>query len=967
MIRLADGVVVGRDLRVWAPGRDGVPTDAANSALRPGTAVAVGPAGRTGDEAAAALRELGALVAAGGVVTAGAGVDLGGGFQSARLAGGRGDRRDAVLAALRVLGVEQADRLGERAAVLVALFGPEVTRPVGTAAAHAIGAGHWPALHLATAASDLLGPEQLEQVLSWTAPQGTDPVPHGLASVLAEHLDRVFGTLPRPRRLALLRDVWESVCADQWRWRRPTRLPSFPLEVTGDDVAKRYRQHFDDLVESRLRQHSTTEPPTLASAARWTPDSWTWALWLRRAVHDALAATALLRVAMAVADHGVAEGIEGCRELIGTAEFLVDKDEATAACRLVPGQAPIPARPAVYLRHLHRLLAEDDGYTEAYVLERLATAPLYGRAVLDNLEGLLFEAGRTKRPQIAEQWHCEHFTQWRTVAGYSPVRPPESWDEPPLLSGDPSLAQRRRGPANAAAPNPAAAANAAAANAAVADELRRRVETQADMLWYAELADALVQLDGHDAAEVNYAEMVPYFELKPERPEAGPLRPGLESVPLAVAGAAQLVELGATGPDRPRTWAALVDGLLASATIAEALTGTFPVPAELSTMDGVSIPGTGVRLELARSPQQLAEWSAYMGNCIAGSYYLDEAAAGRTVLAALRDPDGRLVANIELLPTGNAGWHVEELRARFNHDPEPELERRIEEWVATLPGVPRRLGPSPTPRAHTRGRPRRQDGLREVGEALDALAGEALRTEETIEAQRVLDTPAITPVTTGRRRHGPERFDQAVRETLADRAAQLVPLWRATAVRPLAGALSRLDPRLRDRYANLDALAADSPLPPARRRLARLPEVAQARAMDLAALRLRAALGRLVRGADPVLPEAVTRYADTPLLCAMVLAVSTACVVPDRALAIVLAAGRDRVPGYPESWLCDPAGPWQRAWPDATELGADPQWTGQRIRLRVPNGWLGRGGWPALWGRAAGAGRRAAARRAEHR
>ncbi|MBO0870185.1 MAG: hypothetical protein J2P15_16625, partial [Micromonosporaceae bacterium] len=91
MVRLADGVVVGRDLRVWAPGTDGVPAarpgragpgqpvDAARTALRPGTAVAVGPAGATDEQTAAALGELAALVAAGGVVAAGAGVDLGGG------------------------------------------------------------------------------------------------------------------------------------------------------------------------------------------------------------------------------------------------------------------------------------------------------------------------------------------------------------------------------------------------------------------------------------------------------------------------------------------------------------------------------------------------------------------------------------------------------------------------------------------------------------------------------------------------------------------------------------------------------------------------------------------------------------------------------------------------------------------------------------------------------------------------
>ncbi|MBO0871146.1 MAG: hypothetical protein J2P15_21550, partial [Micromonosporaceae bacterium] len=736
-----------------------------------------------------------------------------GGFSSARLAGGRGDRRDAVLAALRVLGVEQAGRLGERAAVLVALFGTEVTRPVGTAAAQAISAGRWPALHLATAASDLLGPEQLEQVLSWTAPESTDPVPHGLASVLAEDLGRVLANLPRPRRLAVLRDLWEGVCADQWRRRRRTRLPSFPLEVTEEAVAKRYRRFFDDLVENDARQYLGRRP-SLAAAARWVPDWWNCARWLRRIVHDALAATALLRVAIAVADRGLVDGVAASRDLLRTAAFLIDKPAADAAARRVPDLADVPARPGVYLLQMHQRLGPDlvlDRTTRTDLPEWLAMAALYGRAVREVGQGLLNDAAQMPEPRgIANMWRCDHFTQWRTIAGYTAVRPPESWDQPPLLAGGQSLAQRLR-------ERPG--------------EPRQAVETQADVLWDAELADALAQLDGYDLAEVRYGDRGLWVDLNP-------VGPHLESVPQAVAGAAQLVELGATLPNRPRTWAALVDGLLATAVIAEALAGSFPVPAPLSTMDGVAIPGTDARLELARTPHQLAEWAAYMGNCIAGSYYLDEAAAGRSVLAALRQPDGRIVANIELLPKGSAGWRIEEFRARFNADPESQLCQRVEEWVATLPGIPRRRPRTPPPREHIRGRPRRRDGLRELGEALDALAGEALRAAETAGALRVLDTPAIAAVTGAGRRFGPQRYDQAVREALAGRAPDLAALWRATEVRPLAAALGRLDPRIRDRYAGLDALAAEPPLPAARRRLARLPEVAVARAVDLTALRL---------------------------------------------------------------------------------------------------------------------------------
>jgi hypothetical protein len=136
-----------------------------------GTAVALGPAGADDEQVRSAVAELRRLVVDGGVVAAGAGVELGPGFRSARLAGARGDQRDAVIAALRVLGREGAGRLGDRAGFLVALFGPAVTKRVGAAAALAIGQSRWAALHLASAASDVLGPEQLEQVLALPRPR----------------------------------------------------------------------------------------------------------------------------------------------------------------------------------------------------------------------------------------------------------------------------------------------------------------------------------------------------------------------------------------------------------------------------------------------------------------------------------------------------------------------------------------------------------------------------------------------------------------------------------------------------------------------------------------------------------------------------------------------------------------------------------------------------------------------------
>lgn len=49
MIRLAYGLVAGRDLGVWAPGPDGVTVDARRRAVPAGSAVILGP--RTADAA----------------------------------------------------------------------------------------------------------------------------------------------------------------------------------------------------------------------------------------------------------------------------------------------------------------------------------------------------------------------------------------------------------------------------------------------------------------------------------------------------------------------------------------------------------------------------------------------------------------------------------------------------------------------------------------------------------------------------------------------------------------------------------------------------------------------------------------------------------------------------------------------------------------------------------------------------
>src|SRR5689334_14458909 len=114
-VQLAFGVTAATGMRCWLPATGGKamprPVNERAGAHPPGSPVVVGPADADPGMVREATRQLTALVTHGTEVAAGAGVDLGGGFTSARLAGAHGDRRDAVLAALKVLGIDRADRL----------------------------------------------------------------------------------------------------------------------------------------------------------------------------------------------------------------------------------------------------------------------------------------------------------------------------------------------------------------------------------------------------------------------------------------------------------------------------------------------------------------------------------------------------------------------------------------------------------------------------------------------------------------------------------------------------------------------------------------------------------------------------------------------------------------------------------------------------------------------------------------
>ncbi|MFI6594713.1 hypothetical protein ACIBHX_00620 [Nonomuraea sp. NPDC050536] len=970
VIRLAFGVVAGKGQAVWdARGRvvrDGLPE---------GTPVVLGP--EHGDGQAAA-RELARLVAEGGVVAAGAGVELRPGFRSARLEGARGDRRDAVLAALRVLGVDGIERLGERAGVLVALFGAGATKPVAAAASRAIAEGRWADLDLASAASDLLEPEQLERLLTTpTAPRqperlpvapavlerlpvapadlerlpadlgqperlpatpadpghldaavadrgqgdgllggprqvdgildgpgqgdglldgagegdglhvavgGIDQAGHrGPASAVAENLGRVLEGFPAKRRLELLLDLRGRVAAAQARNRRTEKLTAVRSRL--EDVRRRYSDHADEQLIARVRAELGHEP-TLGEAARWVPPPWYWAQAAHRVMCDAQAATVLLRAAVAVAEYGTQAGLERCAAQLTAAAPLMGDGEAGWAARRVPGLAGVPARPGCYVRDLARRLGDTP---EPFAAQRLARAEDYGTVVL---------AAATERIAVAHRylhdWAKGTLSDWRAAVGHTEVRQPSTWLQPPVGGGEP-LANR--------APEE---------------------ETAGDLLWLADLADALAQLHGAEAAVAHYGDPTPYFLYHPDDPD--PLDPRYDTIALAVAGTAQLASYGGRVSRRCRTWAELVRELAASAHVSEALTGTFRLPAALAEADGLPLPGTDLRVECARGGRLLAEWASYMGNCIAGEYYVSGATRGDFGLVALRAPDGRIVANLELRP-GTRGWRVEEFRARFNDDPPPEVAEAVTRWVGSLrPAVPEQEPPdepSPSPRAPGTRRPGRL--FREIAEPLARQVARAMAAPET---ERALRTLQRAHNLTALRRMPAERLGRAFQDT------PLAELWAATGIRPLRAVLDNLDLTVR-----LAPLLADAPLPSSMRRLARHPDVAAARSMELVARRIRWTIGT----------PSHLRGAGTQVLCALVIAATargegTPITVP----------GETAVPGYPASDLADPAGPWQQALDGAVELGADLDAFWERVLesgLLVPETWLD-GGWPTLWSRA---------------
>lgn len=945
-VRLAFGVMTGPGLRCWSPAPGGRATPVEDRAGS-GTPVVVGPAGAVPEAVREAIKQLSLLVADGTEVAAGAGVDLGHGFTSARLAGAPGDRRDAVLAALRSLGPHDAHRLGDRSGILVALFGLSATKRVGAAANTAIVEQRWAALQLASAASDLLGPEQLERVLELDAPDGTDPFPRGAASTLSDHLSRVLTRYQRPRRLALIVSLWQHVCAQLLGRQRLVELASTQTRTDRiDRLRERHRDHFDEPILQQLNW-ATDDRPTLAAAARWRPPPWWTAEELSYLLKDAIAATALLRFARTMSDEGLAVAARKHREELVAADACLTKKERSAATRRREGAYSHPARPGRYVHDLLQPLRPGRTFTkktETYVKERVAMARNYGVVVLDAVTALV--RGMDEQPlqncwDTCKPWQAADLRQWRAAAGFG--RAPGGWEQPPLPDAHAdgpkqTLAQRM---AEAPAEDPVT------------------LEAPHDLLWYADLADALAPFYGNETATVRHARPTPELNYDPPAPPPEPSRPRADSVPLAAAGVAQLVAFGATPPPRCGSWAELVNGVMADAAVAEASVGAFPIPPEVSTVDKQEIPGTALTVELGRDPRQLADWSSYMGNCIGESWYAERAHRGECVLMALRD-GGRIVANLDIRRR-TTGWQVYELRARFNDILDPALEEHVKRWVAALAPPPKPPEPAlPVPPVRSRGGAGRRSRLpadlvvalkTEVERVLTAAAATSARRTYAMLARGLGPSADFEPeaAVIALKRLGPVQHVELLRTAL-DAGLGAPALWRATSVRPLTTAVNRLDPKLRE-YDRLTTLTGGAALPRTLRALVRRPEIAPAYGMDVVARAVRKAMGALA--GEEALARSVARRPSPELVCA--LAIATTCAGPSTVDTVVVATGTTAVPGFPTTDLLDEHGPWQHALTAAADLGAPVELFDQRVAehgLLVPAALLGRGGWPALWRRA---------------
>ena len=898
-VRLANGVLAAPAEEAWLAWPCGQPVAGAprgSAPPPPGAPVVLGPRTSRPGAVIAALVALDDLLRKAGLAACGAGVDLGNGFRSGRLAGATEERRDAVFAALRGLGAEGAHRVGDRATVLTALCGPRATRRVGAALQRAAVDGRWAAIHLAVAASDVLGPEQLEQILELPEPAGADPIPGGLPSTLAAQLGRLLVPYTPPRRLTLLLDLWGRVLAHPARTRPPIRLMEGQLgEEHVADVLHVRRGVRDAWVLDYLaaidgpRSWGVTTPwPQRVASAMWTrvpagrknPFA---AEESRRLLADALAALALTATALAATRRPVTEALVA--NATALAMSIHPDAVPTGAADLdgvLAGPLPTPGRPG----HLvARLAVAAVGATAwdfiAHFQPHRWAAGFHGDprwtppvGLFADCAGIFAEdlsrrdVARFARPLLAQA-----YAQGSAVLAELLSRFYE--DGHPLPHGQ--LVARW--------------ARACASEVGDVAELGHRQPPYATCdcngWWILALADNLADLEQRTRIAPDWhGGELPWDAIagEEEEPDEEEDRASLGSVPGAVAAAAQLLQWGASAPARPGTWAELADGLWQGAPIG----APFQVPVEIADWHGEELPGSGLRIQVAHGYTDLNIWAAYMGNCIAG--YAEEGESGECVLLALREADGTIAVNVDL-HHGRSRWHVDEARERFNAALSPGIDTLLQAWVAalprtrTLPGAEADAPPPPvrvvrTPRASGAAPARRP---RPSPAVLTARQSLAVATEQHREACLSSHGGVLVEIATRLATHPPgdaeaavivltratpARLAVAVADCLAE--VDLPTIWAATGQRPLRAALDALDASTAD-LLNVGALADAGPVSANLRAVANLDPIKRARKLENAQRAVRAALGTLLRGADPRFDEAIARRPRPGPVCAAIL------------------------------------------------------------------------------------------------